>query len=57
MSKHGNKELQTINLNSDARELLKEQANEAGISISTYIERLILEKHNVKEYKKSRKRK
>lgn len=43
--KHGKKEVQVINLHSDAREMLHKQASSAGVSISTYIERIILEKN------------
>lgn len=44
MARSGNKEIQALNLNPDARKLLKEQAGRAGVPISTYIERIILEK-------------
>lgn len=52
MAKHGKKEVQVINLHSDAREMLHQQANDAGISISTYIERIILEKDIIQKQKK-----
>lgn len=39
------KEVQQVNLNKDTRQILKELAENAGLSISTYTERLILEKY------------
>ena len=35
---------QMVALNEDARDMLREQAKEAGLSVSNYVERLILEK-------------
>ena len=36
------KEIQQVNLNSETRKLLKQMADEAGLSISVYVERLII---------------
>ena len=38
------KEGQTIVLNKDTREMLRQQAKRAGLSPSNYVERIILEK-------------
>ena len=38
-------------LNEDARNLLRAQAAEQGLSVSNYVERLILEKEYEKRYK------
>lgn len=35
---------QMVALNEDARDMLRDQAKEAGLSVSNYVERLILEK-------------
>ena len=35
---------QMVALNEDARDMLREQAKEVGLSVSNYVERLILEK-------------
>ena len=43
-SKHGNKELQVLNINKESREMLRSQAEEKNITISSYVERLVLEK-------------
>ena len=36
------KEIQQVNLNSETRDLLKQMADDAGLSISVYVERLII---------------
>ena len=38
-------------LNEDARNLLRAQAAEQGLSVSNYVERLILEKEYEKKYR------
>ena len=46
------KEVQQVNLNKDTRKILKTLASDAGVSISTYTERLILEKYWLLEKEK-----
>ncbi len=41
---HRKKELQQISLSSDVRKELKQQADAAGLTVSMYIERMVLEK-------------
>lgn len=43
-STHGNKILQTLNLTKEGKQELEQQAKKAGIPMSAYIERLLLEK-------------
>ena len=45
------KQNQMLALNEDARDLLRAQASEQGLSVSNYVERLILEKEYEKKYK------
>ena len=45
------KQNQMLALNEDARNLLRAQAAEQGLSVSNYVERLILEKEYEKRYK------
>ena len=45
------KQNQMLALNEDARNLLRAQAAEQGLSVSNYVERLILEKEYEKKYK------
>lgn len=51
-TKVGNKTTRSICLNVDAEKLLLEQAKEAGVTASTYVERLILEAHYREKYEK-----
>lgn len=49
------KEVQQINLNKETREMLRELAQNSGVSMSAYIDRLILQQYILEEQKKERK--
>lgn len=49
----GQKEPMTISLNPDAKELLKNQAKEKNLSVSEYIERIVLERETIRKYKET----
>lgn len=44
------KQNQMISLNEDVRNMLRKQAKDEGLSVSNYVERLILEKHWEKKH-------